>query len=121
MTLVRDANAKSASAVRVHTVARVLCRVWNVDISMSLREFPMNLHNTKWGNILALRIPAELARHLARREGDSLDDRRTVDGASSLRPAAWCRGEFAAGLDLAREAMPMGTSVIDELRRESRY
>lgn len=81
----------------------------------------MNLQITKWGNSLALRIPAELARHLALREGDSVEARLTADGALSLRPEAWNRSHFAAELDLAREAMPMGASVIDELRRESRY
>ena len=77
MTLVRHANAKSASAVRVHAVAKDLCRGWNVDTYMYLRECPMNLQITKWGNSLALRIPAELARHLALREGDSLEARLT--------------------------------------------
>lgn len=81
----------------------------------------MNLQITKWGNSLALRIPADLARRLALREGDSVEARLTADGTLSLRPEAWSRSGFAAELDLARDAVPMGNSVIDELRRESRY
>lgn len=81
----------------------------------------MNLQIAKWGNSLALRIPAEVARRFALREGDSVDAQITVDGALCIRPQNWSRSAFAAELKEAREALPLGTSVMEALRRESRY
>jgi antitoxin MazE len=44
----------------------------------------------KWGNSLAVRIPADVARELGLREGDSVDLRRAADGAIEVaRDAAW--------------------------------
>ena len=81
----------------------------------------MDLQIAKWGNSLALRIPSEVVRQLGLREGDTVEARLTADGALSLRPAHWDRQAFAAELREAREAMPMGASVVDEMRRGARY
>ena len=81
----------------------------------------MNLQIAKWGNSLALRLPSEVARRLGIREGDTLDAQLTIDGGLALRPVRWQRSAFAAELDEARAGLPMGTPVIDELRREARY
>lgn len=81
----------------------------------------MDLQLAKWGNSLALRIPAEIARRFRWREGDTVDARITVDGSLSIRPADWKRADFAAELSVVRAAMPQGSSVIDEMRRGSRY
>ena len=81
----------------------------------------MNLQIAKWGNSLALRLPSEVARRLGIREGDTLDAQLTVDGGLALRPVRWQRADFAAELGEARAGLPMGTPVIDELRREARY
>ncbi len=81
----------------------------------------MDLQISKWGNSLALRIPAEVARQFDLHEGDRVDARLTADGALSLRPGNWKRATFACELDVAREAMSMGASVIDELRAGARY
>jgi antitoxin MazE len=81
----------------------------------------MNLQISKWGNSLAMRIPSELARQFGLREGDCVQAQMTADGALTIRPAGWNRRAFAAELDAAREALPVGTSVMDELRRAARY
>lgn len=81
----------------------------------------MDLHVAKWGNSLALRLPAEYVRSIGIKDGDSVEASLTVDGGLTLRPATWSRKAFAASLATARKAMPMGTSVIDELRRSVRY
>jgi len=81
----------------------------------------MNLQIAKWGNSLALRLPADMARRLGVREGDTLDARLTADGGLVLRAAGWRRAAFAVELDRARAALPMGTAVTDELRRDARY
>ena len=81
----------------------------------------MNLHVAKWGNSLALRIPAEFVRSIGIKEGDSVNASLTVDGGMTIRPATWDRKAFMRELATAREALPMGQSVMNELRRGARY
>ena len=81
----------------------------------------MDLRVAKWGNSLALRLPAEYVRSIGIKDGDSVEASLTIDGGLTLRPATWNRQAFAASLTTARKAMPMGTSVIDALRRDARY
>jgi antitoxin MazE len=81
----------------------------------------MNLHIAKWGNSLAMRLPADLVRRFGLRDGDSVEAQLTADGALTIRPANWSRRAFAAELAASRQALPVGRSVIEELRREARY
>ena len=75
----------------------------------------------KWGNSLAVRIPADVARRAGIRVGDRLEARLTIDGGLSLRPAHWDRSAFLRELQDARDAMPAGASVMDEVRRGGAY
>lgn len=81
----------------------------------------MDLQVAKWGNSLALRIPAEYVRSIGIKEGDRVQACLTVDGGLTIRPATWNRKAFSRNLAEAREAMPMGKSVMDEVRRAGRY
>lgn len=81
----------------------------------------MNLQVAKWGNSLALRIPVEYVRKIGIKEGDSVEASLTVDGGLTIRPATWSRKDFSRELAAAREAMPMGQSVMDEVRRGGHY
>ena len=81
----------------------------------------MNLQVAKWGNSLALRIPAEYVRCIGIKEGDSVQACLTADGGLTIRPATWDRKAFARELATAREAMPMGQSVMGEVRHGGRY
>jgi antitoxin MazE len=81
----------------------------------------MNLQIAKWGNSLALRIPADYVRIIGIKKGDQVQTSITVDGGISIRPAKWDRKAFAGELKHARDAMPMGESVTEELRRGTRY
>ena len=81
----------------------------------------MNLQIAKWGNSLALRIPADYARQTGLKEGDQVQTSLTADGGISIRPAKWDRKAFSNELKQAREAMPIGESVMEELRRGARY
>ncbi|GAA4338726.1 hypothetical protein GCM10023144_36120 [Pigmentiphaga soli] len=81
----------------------------------------MDLLIAKWGNSLALRIPADYVRSTGLKEGDRVEASMTIDGGIAIRPARWNRKAFSRELEQAREAMPMGESVIDELRRGGRY
>jgi antitoxin MazE len=81
----------------------------------------VNLLISKWGNSLAVRIPAELLRHTGLSEGDQVQVSLTVDGGISLRAARWDRKAFAKELAQTRNAMPMTESVMHELRGGARY
>ena len=81
----------------------------------------MNLQIAKWGNSLALRIPADYVRRIGIKEGDSVEASLTADGGLSIRPVKWDRHAFAREIIASRNAMPRGTSVMDELRRGGRY
>lgn len=81
----------------------------------------MNLNIARWGNSLALRIPADYARRAGLKEGDSMEASLTADGGISIRPTRWNRKAFAQELARTRGAMPIGTSVMDELRRGGPY
>ena len=81
----------------------------------------MNLQIAKWGNSLAVRIPADYVRQIGIKEGDQLEAHMGADGALNLRPATWSRKVFAQELSLQHDKAPMGTSVMDVLRAQARY
>lgn len=81
----------------------------------------MNLQISKWGNSLAVRIPADYVRSIGIKEGDSVQASLTADGGISIHTVKWDRKSFAQEVATSRNAMPMGTSVIEELRRGERY
>lgn len=81
----------------------------------------MKLRIAKWGNGLALRLPADLVRLVGLKDGDSVQASLTADGSLNLRTSIWDRAAFARELAELRAQMPMGESVIEELRRGARY
>lgn len=81
----------------------------------------MNLQIAKWGNSLAVRIPADYVRQIGIKEGDRLQAHLGADGALNLRPASWSRKAFAQELARDSQALPMGTSVMEKLRQDARY
>jgi antitoxin MazE len=81
----------------------------------------MNLHIAKWGNSLAVRIPAEYVRRIGLKDGDLVQANLTLDGALTIRPDKWNRTAFASELEQARQGMQMGSAVMEELRSGARY
>ncbi|MFZ4624709.1 MAG: AbrB/MazE/SpoVT family DNA-binding domain-containing protein [Rhodoferax sp.] len=82
----------------------------------------MNLQIAKWGNSLAVRIPADYVRQIGIKDGDLLVAQVGADGALNLRPPAqWSRKDFAQELARDAQALPIGTSVMEQLRHETRY
>ena len=75
----------------------------------------------KWGNSLAVRIPADYLRQIGVKEGDQLEAHLGADGALNLRSAQWSRKAFATELSCYKKTLPMGTSVMEQLRQEARY
>ncbi len=81
----------------------------------------MDIQVAKWGNSLALRIPADYVRRTGIKAGDRVEASLTPDGGLTIRPASWNRKVFAEELAASRDSMKMGHSVIQELRRGGRY
>jgi antitoxin MazE len=81
----------------------------------------MNLQIAKWGNSLAVRIPSDYVRQIGVKEGDQLQAHLGVDGALNLRPAKWSRKSFVQELLRDNVALPMGASVMEQLRNQARY
>ena len=81
----------------------------------------MSLQIAKWGNSLAVRIPADYVRQIGIKEGDRLQAHLGADGTLNLRPAQWSRKTFAQELARNSQALPMGTSVMEQLRQDARY
>jgi antitoxin MazE len=76
---------------------------------------------SKWGNSLAIRIPTELTRQADIKDGDQLHIHIGADGSLCLQKNKWNRKAFAAELIQAQENLPLGSSVMDELRNKARY
>lgn len=82
----------------------------------------INLQIAKWGNSLAVRIPTDYVRQIGVKEGDQLEVHLGADGALNLRPPSqWSRKAFAQELARNAKTLPMGTSVMDQLRQDVRY
>jgi len=76
----------------------------------------------KWGNSLAVRLPADSARRLGVGEGDTLVGELASDSRLVLR----AEGKPITGADVRRMRefvgrQKMTTPVVDELRRGTRY
>lgn len=61
----------------------------------------------KWGNSLAVRIPADVARALGLKEGDEVELRATTDGALELVSELQKRAAAIAELRKFRGMMPV--------------
>jgi antitoxin MazE len=81
----------------------------------------MDLQIAKWGNSLALRLPASVVRQLGLRDGLKVHAQLTPDGTLAIQASDWRRSAFAAELEAARAALPMGKSIVDDLRGAARY
>ena len=81
----------------------------------------MNIQISKWGNSLALRIPAKLIKQIQLKDGDKVEATLSKDGAIIIRPQKLDRKTIAAQLKVFRDSLKMGKSVMDEVRSEARY
>jgi len=86
----------------------------------------MQLTVSRWGNSLAVRIPADVARSLALEEGAQVECATTAAGTLELIPASkkaradWLRHHFAQ-VNTRLADQPMTTPSAQLLREEERY
>jgi antitoxin MazE len=82
----------------------------------------MRLQLARWGNSLAVRLPAECVRAAGLREGDSVDAEITPAGGITLTPAKpFDKGAFLQRLRKLRRRMPVTEPVVERMRRQARY
>lgn len=81
----------------------------------------MNIQISKWGNSLALRIPAEIVKQIHLKEGDKVEATLSMNGTLIIKPQKLDRKTLAKMARELRDSMKMGKSVMDEVRSEARY
>jgi antitoxin MazE len=89
---------------------------------MADRELRIGLTVSKWGNSLAVRLPAEAVRAIGVGEGDTLIAEVSADGRLTLAP----EGRTIGKADTRRLRQFLSrqietTPVVDTLRRAARY
>ena len=82
----------------------------------------MKLLVAKWGNSLAVRLPADYTRAVGVKEGDSLDADISGAGQITLTPnLIFDKKAFLSRVRKLRSAMPVTSSSIAALRDQERY
>ncbi len=82
----------------------------------------MRLQLAKWGNSLAIRLPAECIRATGLRPGDSVEAEITPAGKITLTPTKpFDKAIFLQRLRKLRQRMPVSEPVVEQMRRMSRY
>ena len=82
----------------------------------------MRLQLAKWGNSLAVRLPAECIRATGLRQGDSVEAEITPAGKITLTPTkAFDKAAFLQRLRKLRQSMPLSEPIVERMRKESRY
>ena len=79
----------------------------------------------RWGNSLAVRLPAELARELGVAEGATLQVERNADQSFTFRARGhrtpFDKAAWQAQMQAHLASMPPSESVIREMRDGARY
>ena len=83
------------------------------------QHFPQAIR--RWGNSLAVRLPADCLRQAGLQEGDQIDIVVGPDGRLSLEPVRKLdRSALASDLRQLQATMPLTPSVIEECRAGER-
>lgn len=82
----------------------------------------MKIQVSKWGNSLAVRLPADYARTVGLREGDMVEADISPSGAMTIIPdQAFDKQAFLRRVRRLRSGMKMTTPTVETMRREDRY
>ena len=89
---------------------------------MATKSLRMELMVSKWGNSLAVRLPAETAKRIGVSEGDTLIAEISADGRLVLAPEGRAVGKAESRrlrqfLSRQKETKP----VVGDMRRSARY
>lgn len=82
----------------------------------------MRLQVAKWGNSLAVRLPAECTRAAGIKEGDSVEASIGATGAITLAPdKPFDKAAFLTRIAKLQASMPMTEPVVEIMRQQERY
>lgn len=82
----------------------------------------MELQVGKWGNSLALRLPATVVKKMQLREGAKIELSVQADGSATLTaPHAFDLPAYMAEVRSITTSMPVTPSVIEAMRDDARY
>ncbi len=82
----------------------------------------MELQVGKWGNSLALRLPAQVAKKMRLHEGAKVELTVDAAGLATLRPApAFDKAAWLARARALTQSMPMTEEVVRQMRDDARY
>ncbi|MFT3756227.1 MAG: AbrB/MazE/SpoVT family DNA-binding domain-containing protein [Pseudoxanthomonas sp.] len=82
----------------------------------------MQINVGKWGNSMAIRLPAETVRAARLREGEPVEVSVTPAGEIHIVPLhAFDKAAFLAKAGKIRQSMPMTEPVVRKLRDDARY
>lgn len=82
----------------------------------------MKLRISKWGNSLAVRLPANYTRAAGIKEGDSVAAEISPAGKITLIPdRVFDKSAFLKKIRKLRASMPMTSSTVEAMRSEDRY
>ena len=82
----------------------------------------MKLQFSKWGNSLAVRLPAAFVRTIGAKAGDSVEAEIDSLGKITLTPAqTFDMAAFLKKIGKQRDEMPMTYITVAEIRKNERY
>ena len=82
----------------------------------------MKLQIAKWGNSLGVRLPADYARAIGARPGDSVEAEISPLGTITLTPAqTFDKAVFLKALHKLRSGIPVTSSTVESQRKDDRY
>ena len=83
----------------------------------------MRLQVSKWGNSLAVRLPASYIKQAGLNSGDFLEANIDASGEMHLVPSApkVDKAAMLKTISALHKTLPRTTSVMDALRKEARY
>ncbi|MHB8893975.1 MAG: AbrB/MazE/SpoVT family DNA-binding domain-containing protein [Candidatus Geothermincolia bacterium] len=82
----------------------------------------MKLQVSRWGNSLAVRLPAECICAAGLKEGDRVEASITPSGQITLAPErVFDKGAFLTRIARLHASMPMTAPVVETMRQEARY
>jgi len=82
----------------------------------------MKLQISKWGNSLAVRLPAHYTRAAGIKEGDSVEAELSPAGKITLSPQqSFDKAAFMKKAQKLRASMPMTSATVEPMRSDTRY
>jgi antitoxin MazE len=82
----------------------------------------VKLRVAKWGNSLAVRLPAEYTQVTGLKEGDSVDGEISVAGTITLIPAQpFNKAAFIKKMRRLRAGMAMTSATVETMRQDEPY